>query len=100
MDAPPPTEVFCEFDKAHVDVFIQMADVLEDAFPTVMVSEKEDNEPREGSFEVTHEDGTELFSKLKVGKIPRLEDVLEALEQKMVADGKNPFAGEQGGGAC
>jgi len=89
-----------EFDKNYVDVFVQLADVLEDAFPTVMVSEKEqtDEPPREGSFEVTHEDGTELFSKLRDGKIPRPERVLEALERKMVKDGKTRSRGNRGGG--
>ena len=41
-----------EFEQSGVDVFIQLADVLEDAFPTVMVQEMEDGEPREGAFEV------------------------------------------------
>ena len=88
-----------EFDKQGVDVFIQLADVVEEAFPTVAVTEREDAAPREGAFEVTHEDGTALFSKLAEGRPPRLEEVLEAIERKMKADGVDPFKGK-GGGAC
>ncbi len=89
-----------EFERSGVDTFIQLADVLEDAFPTVMVQETEDVEPRDGSFEVSHEDGTVLFSKLSEGRMPRLEEVLQVLEDKMKADGVNPFANPKGGGAC
>ena len=90
-----------EFEQSGVDTFIQLADILEDAFPTVMVQETEDGgEPRDGSFEVSHEDGTVLFSKLASGRMPRLEEVLEALENKMKADGVNPFANPKGGCAC
>ena len=90
-----------EFEQSGVDTFIQLADILEDAFPTVMVQETEDGgEPRDGSFEVSHEDGTVLFSKLAQGRMPRLEEVLEALENKMKADGVNPFANPKCGGAC
>ena len=39
-----------EFDKQGVDVFIQLADVVEEAFPTVAVTEREDAAPREGAF--------------------------------------------------
>ena len=86
-----------EFEQSGVDTFIQLADILEDAFPTVMVQETEDGgEPRDGSFEVSHEDGTVLFSKLASGRMPRLEEVLEALENKMKADGVNPFANPKG----
>ena len=88
-----------EFDKQGVDVFIQLADVVEEAFPSVVVTEREDATPREGAFEVTHEDGTALFSKLAAGRPPRLEEVLEAIEQKMKADGVDPFVGS-GGGSC
>lgn len=88
-----------EFDKQGVDVFIQLADVVEEAFPTVAVTEREDAAPREGAFEVTHEDGTELFSKLKHGRPPRVEEVLEAIERKFKADGVDPFKGG-GGGSC
>ena len=87
-----------EFEQPSVDVFIQLADVLEDAFPTVMVQESEDGVPREGAFEVVHEDGTTLFSKLQHGRLPRLEEVLESLEQKMKADGKDPTAPANGRG--
>ena len=42
-----------EFDKGGVDTFIQLADVIEEIFPTVMVQETEDgDEPRAGAFEV------------------------------------------------
>ena len=86
--APPPTEVRVEFDKQGVDVFIQLADVVEEAFPSVMVTEREDATPREGAFEVTHEDGTALFSKLAEGRPPRLEEVLEAIERKISRRGR------------
>ena len=95
----PPTEVRVEFGKQGVDVFIQLADVVEEAFPSVAVTEREDAAPREGAFEVTHEDGTELFSKLKHGRPPRVEEVLEAIERKFKADGVDPFKGG-GGGSC
>jgi selT/selW/selH-like putative selenoprotein len=89
-----------EFDKTGVDVFIQLADVLEEAFPTVMVTESEVGDARDGAFEVTHEDGTTLFSKLATGRAPRLEEVLEALERKLKADGKDPTASPGNGRAC
>ena len=48
---------------------------------------------------MTHEDGTELFSKLKLGRPPRVEEVLEAIERKFKHDGVDPFKGG-GGGSC
>ena len=34
---------------------------------------------------MSHEDGSVLFSKLKEGRMPRLEEVLDALETKLKA---------------
>ena len=48
--------------------------------------------------EVSHEDGSVLFSKLKEGRMPRLEEVLEALEMKLKADGVDPTATGDGRG--
>ena len=39
-----------------------------------------------------------LFSKLKEGRMPRLEEVLEALEMKLKADGVDPTATGDGRG--
>ena len=87
-----------EFDPPGVDRFIQLADVLEDAFPSVMVEEAEGAVAREGAFEMTHEDGTVLFSKLDAGRAPEALEVLEALEAKLRADGEDPAAPRDGRG--
>mmetsp|Transcript_18218 Transcript_18218/g.29121 ORF Transcript_18218/g.29121 Transcript_18218/m.29121 type:complete len:104 (+) Transcript_18218:264-575(+) len=102
LGALPPTEVHVEFDPSGVDTFIQLADVLEDAFPQMMVQEVEDKPARDGAFEVHHEDGSLLFSRLKEGRLPRVEEILEALEAKLRADGIDPTAPAPGlgGGGC
>ena len=52
-----------------------------------MVQDAEEYEPsitvRDGAFEVSLEDGNVLFSKLKEGRLPRAEEIIEALEKAM-----------------
>jgi len=91
-----------EYDSDGVNAFIQLADVVEEVFPSVMVQEREGDgatSARDGSFEVTHEDDTVLFSKLKEGRLPRPEEILEALEKKFEADGVDAMGGGGLGGA-
>ena len=90
-----------EYDSDGVNAFIQLADVVEEIFPSVMVQEREGDgatSARDGSFEVTHEDGTVLFSTLDAGRAPEALEVLEALEAKLRADGEDPAAPRDGRG--
>jgi len=56
-----------------------MADAIEDAYPSLLVegNPEELGEPREGSFEVSLEDGSLLFSKLKESRFPEEEEVVD-----------------------
>ena len=49
---------------------------------------------------MSHEDGSVLFSKLKEGRLPRAEEILEALEMKLKADGVDPTASGGTGRGC
>lgn len=50
--------------------------------------------------QVSHEDGSMLFSKLKEGRLPRAEEILEALETKLKTDGVDLTAPRGTGRGC
>eukprot|EP00242_Pyramimonas_sp_CCMP2087_P007340 CAMPEP_0198209562 /NCGR_PEP_ID=MMETSP1445-20131203/16979_1 /TAXON_ID=36898 /ORGANISM="Pyramimonas sp., Strain CCMP2087" /LENGTH=73 /DNA_ID=CAMNT_0043883383 /DNA_START=402 /DNA_END=623 /DNA_ORIENTATION=+ len=59
-----------------------MADAIEDAYPSVMVDgNPAEVNPRPGSFEVTLEDGTLLYSSLQAKKFPTEREMLTAVEE-------------------
>lgn len=57
-----------EYDPEDVELFIQVADAVEAAFPGVIVEGNEDGDGRPGSFEVVSSDGAAVFSRLASGK--------------------------------
>ena len=65
-----------EYDPAEVDRFIELADAIEDAFPSIIVEGNEGEEGRPGSFEVCTEDGRCVFSRLGSGVWPEVGDLL------------------------
>jgi len=80
LDRAPPPKVVIEYDPEELDRFISMADDIEDAIPEVMVDgNPPDMKPRAGSFEVTLEDGTVLFSKLKDSTYPESTALIAAI---------------------
>ncbi|BBN13767.1 hypothetical protein MPTK1_6g06130 [Marchantia polymorpha subsp. ruderalis] len=84
VDLPPPTEVTVEYhDKPEMtDYFIELADGIENAHPDIMVTgNPEGMQPRDGAFEVTT-GAYVLFSKLKENRLPSLEDILRAIDER------------------
>lgn len=82
-----------EYDPDEVDRFISLADAIEDVYPEIMVDGNPDEiEPRDGSFEITLEDGTVLFSKLGGDSFPSVSDVIAQVEaaRLKVPTGKAP----------
>lgn len=96
MDRAPPPRVIIEYDPDETDRFIAIADAVEDVYPEIMVDGNPDEilEPRPGSFEVTLEDGTVLFSKLKdASNFPTDSDVIAAVEafrRRMPTNNQSP----------
>lgn len=76
--APPP-KIVIEYDPQDVDVFIAMADAIEDAFPSVVVEGNEDGDGRAGAFEIVTSDGTPIFSKLESKRSPDPADVIDRI---------------------
>jgi hypothetical protein len=54
----------CRHPLLQVDRFIELADAIEAAFPSVIVEGNEEVEGRPGAFEVAAEDGRVYFSRL------------------------------------
>lgn len=80
---PPPREIIVEYDEGgeYTDYFIEIADKVEAAHPELAVLVSPNNlEARKGSFEITC-DGHVVWSKLKKGRLPRFEDVLDGISE-------------------
>lgn len=83
VDLPPPREILVEYQEEpeNTDHFIELADGIENANPELMViGNPDDMQPRDGSFEVTSGQHV-LFSKLQANRLPRVDEILLALEQ-------------------
>ncbi len=79
-----PPKILVEYDPQHVDAFIELADAIEDAFPSMLVEGNEEGEGRPGSFEVLAEDGTSLFSRLSMKAAPKTEDIIALIASRQV----------------
>ena len=89
----------------YLDHYIEIADAIELAFPSVVVrgNEKDDDdghvaEEEEDYFRVECED--EIIAEMTTergGRLPRLEDIVEALEKKVTAKEKKDATS---GGGC
>jgi selT/selW/selH-like putative selenoprotein len=80
---PPPREIIVEYceDSEYTDYFIEIADKVEAAHPELAVLVSPNNmEARKGSFEIIC-DGHVIWSKLKKGRLPRFEDVLDGISE-------------------
>ena len=51
-----------EYDPAEVDRFIEVADLIEDAFPGIMVEGTEVEDQNKSAFTVSLEDGTVIIA--------------------------------------
>lgn len=82
-----------EYDPAFVDDFIALADAVEAAFPNVIVEGNENEDGRQGSFEIQTSDGINIYSMLHSKALPDTEDVVmrivnrTRLQQGPSADG-------------
>ncbi len=65
-----------EYDPDDVDTFISVADAIEGAFPSVVVEGNEGKDGRAGAFEVTIEDGLQVYSRLHSKAHPDAEDII------------------------
>lgn len=80
----PPKVINIEYDPEDVETYIQVADAIEEAFPTVLVRGNEDKDGRPGSFEVDTEEGVTIFSRLQAHQLPGAQDILRRIAQTMV----------------
>eukprot|EP00877_Chromochloris_zofingiensis_P001621 jgi/Chrzof1/1145/Cz01g42080.t1 len=69
----------------HVNRFIALADVIEDAFPNLIVEGNPDGDGRAGAFEVSSEAGDVIFSKLQSRGFPDVDSVVAALQDAAAA---------------
>lgn len=71
-------QILVEYDRARVDDFIQLADMIEEAFPELMVDGIETSTP--DNMKATLEDGTELLSSDMCAQgVPDKNFIVEAL---------------------
>ena len=92
----------------YLDHYIEIADAIELAFPSVVVrgNEKDDDdghvaeEEEEDYFRVECEDETKR--RRRPGRLPKLEDIVEALEKKVTEkeEKKKDFSSSGGHGGC
>ena len=84
--------VHIEYDPDDVDAFIAVADAIEAAFPSVVVEGNEGQDGRPGSFEVTTEDGLQVYSRLYSKARPDPEDVIARIVNRtnFEAGGQKP----------
>ncbi|GAX85410.1 hypothetical protein CEUSTIGMA_g12826.t1 [Chlamydomonas eustigma] len=75
----PPKVINIEFDPKDVEAFIAVADAIEAAFPKVIVNGNEEEDGRPGSFEVSTEDGVNIFSRISTGLSPKAQDIIEKI---------------------
>lgn len=93
----------------YLDHYIEIADAIELAFPSVVVrgNEKDDDddghvaEEEEDYFRVECEDET-IAETTAGGRLPKLEDIVEALEKKVTEkeEKKKDFSSSGGHGGC
>ena len=97
----------------YLDHYIEIADAIELAFPSVVVrgNEKDDDDAlgrhvaaeeedkEEDYFRVECEDEiiAEMTTTERGGRLPRLEDIVEALEKKVTEKEKKDASGGGGG---
>ena len=79
LDLPPPDVIHVEYDPEDVDLFISVADALEDALPGIIVEGNTSAQGRSGSFEVVMPDGTCVFSRLESKVAPEPKAILQAI---------------------
>ena len=74
-------QIVVEYDPAEVDRFIEAADVIEDAFPGLIVEGVEvDDRPH--AFDVLLEDGTKVFERVsESAEVPSAEELVVALSE-------------------
>jgi len=68
-----------EYDPEDVEAYIDVADAIEAAFPTVVVEGNESGDGRTGSFEVTTSDGVQIYSKLTSHRYPDPQDLIDRI---------------------
>ena len=91
----------------YLDVYIEIADAIEVAFPSVVVrgNEKDVGHVAEGRrdeddyFRVEFGDET-IAETTAGGRLPRLEDIVEALEKKVTEKEKGSGDNNGGRGGC
>ena len=75
-------QVIVEYNPADVDRFIDIADAVEERFPSLMVDGQEvDGDAADGKpmFEVKAQDGRSLFSAREMGRFPDSAEILDAI---------------------
>jgi len=70
-----------EYDPEDIELYIKVADAIEEAFPSVVVEGNEAGDGRPGSFEISTPDGASpvLFSRLSTKQVPDVEDVISRI---------------------
>ena len=109
MPEPLHVDVLYHPETKYLDQYIEIADAIELAFPSVVVrgNEKDDDdalgrhvaeeeEEEEDYFRVECEDEIIAEMTTERGRLPRLEDIVEALEKKVTEKEKK----DASGGGC
>lgn len=78
----PPKVVTIEYDPEDVEAFIQVADAIEEAFPSVVVKGNEESDGRPGAFEIQTDDGISVYSRLASRLLPQPQDVLQRIASR------------------
>lgn len=107
MDAPDPiaVDILYHPETKYLDAYIEMADAIELAFPSVLVrgNEKEEGgEKGEGEEYFRVEFREEKIFEMK-DRLPRMEEIVEMLEERVMEAEKEMFGGGGGsgsGGGC
>eukprot|EP00798_Chlamydomonas_sp_ICE-L_P024584 gene24584-10197_t len=86
------SRISIEYDPEEINAFIKLANHLEECFPHVLVEGNQGRpDGRPGSFEVTLEDGYNVFSKMaNPGGVVDTAQIMESIKKKL----KGPNGGE------
>lgn len=93
----PPERIIIEYDPKDVETYIEIADAIEAAFPSVIVEGNETGDGREGSFEVLTSDGYAVYSKLQKQSFPDPDLLVELIATRSA---RKPGEGASDGPVC
>lgn len=76
-----------------MEAYIELADAIEAAFPSVVVEGNEEGDGRAGAFEVSTSDGHQVHSRLQGQKLPDPEDLIQTIANRARLSKEQPTDG-------